>query len=70
MESINLIFSGVGVVAVLPVLSGAGVMLANFAAVVLGKPAAQRSEWTALGAAVGCVCGFFAMLAAIATENL
>ena len=66
MDSLEVIFSGIGVVAVWPILSGFGVMLGNFAAVVLGRPAKERSEWIALGAAVGCLCGFLAMLGAIA----
>jgi uncharacterized iron-regulated membrane protein len=46
--------------------AGWGVMLGNFAAVVLRKPAETRSEWIGFGAAAGCVCGFLAMTGAIA----
>ena len=70
MDSLTTIFGSVGVVTVWPILSGAGVMLGNFAAVVLRKPAEKRSEWTALGAAVGCVFGFFAMIGAIANVTI
>jgi hypothetical protein len=65
MNSIESVFSGVGVVAVWLVGAGWGVMLGNFAAVVLRKPTETRSEWIGVGAAAGCVCGFLAMIGAI-----
>jgi hypothetical protein len=45
--------------------SGLGAMLGNFAGVVLRKSAEKRLHWTALGGALGCGCGFLAMLVAI-----
>jgi hypothetical protein len=66
MNSIESVFSGVGVVTVWLIGAGWGVMLGNFAAVVLRKPAGTRSEWIGFGGAAGCVCGFLAMIGAIA----
>jgi hypothetical protein len=57
------ILNGVAMMAVWVTLSGFG---GNFAAVVLRKPAETRSEWIGFGAAAGCVCGFLAMIGAIA----
>jgi hypothetical protein len=65
MNSIESVFSGVGVVAVWLIGAGWGLMLGNFAAVVLRKPAETRSEWIGYGAAAGCVGGFLAMVGAI-----
>jgi F0F1-type ATP synthase membrane subunit c/vacuolar-type H+-ATPase subunit K len=69
MNSLDSIFNEIGVVAVWLTGVGFGVMIGNFVAVVLRRPAKQRSEWTALGAALGCVIGFFAMVGEIAISG-
>jgi hypothetical protein len=63
---IGLTFSGVAVMAVWLTFSAVGALLGKCAAVVLRSSTAKRSEWTALGGAVGCVSGFLAMIEAIA----
>jgi hypothetical protein len=66
MDSVDSIFSEIGVLAIWLTGIGFGVMLGNFVAVVLRKPAKKRSEWIRFGGAAGCVIGFFAMVGEIA----
>jgi hypothetical protein len=42
--------------------SGVGAMFGSLAALVSRRPADVRSEWTAIGGALGCVAGLLAMI--------
>jgi hypothetical protein len=69
-----MLFGGVilncaAVVALWPTASGIGVMLGNFAAVVLRRSAEERSEWTARGGALGCAIGFLVMVCALGIQT-
>jgi glycopeptide antibiotics resistance protein len=61
----NVVLNGVAMAAVWLTGSGLGAMLGNLAAVVFGKSAEKRSQWIAVGGALGCGWGFLAMVLAI-----
>jgi hypothetical protein len=60
----NVVLNGAAVVAVWLATSGIGAMLGNFAAVALRRSAEERSDWIALGGALGCAWGFLLMVLA------
>ncbi len=61
----NVVLNGVAMAAVWLTASGIGAMLGNFVAVVLRRPASERSEWIAFGGAVGCAIGLLLMIFAL-----
>ncbi|MCW2980000.1 MAG: hypothetical protein JWO14_1727 [Solirubrobacterales bacterium] len=61
----NVVLNGAAMVAVWLTTPGLGAMLGNFAAVALRRSADERSDWIALGGALGCICGLLVMLLAI-----
>jgi hypothetical protein len=50
----NVVLNGAAMVAVWLTTSAFGAMLGNFAAVALHRSAEERSNWIALGGALGC----------------
>jgi hypothetical protein len=62
----NVVLNGAAMAAVWLTTSGLGAMLGNLVAIALRRSAEVRSNWIALGGALGCICGFLVMLLAIA----
>jgi hypothetical protein len=60
----NVVLNGAAVVVVWLATSGIGAMLGNFAAVARRRSAEERSDWIALGGALGCAWGFLLMVLA------
>jgi len=61
----NVVLNGAAMVAVWLTGSGLGAMLGNVAAVTLRRSAEERSNWIALGGALGCGGGLLGMVFAI-----
>jgi hypothetical protein len=61
----NAVLNGAAMVAVWLTTSALGAMLGNFAAVALRRSAEERSNWIALGGALGCAWGLLLMIFAI-----
>jgi hypothetical protein len=61
----NVVLNGVAMAAVWLTVSGIGAMLGNFIAVVRRMPASERSDWTALGGAIGCAIGLLLTICAL-----
>jgi hypothetical protein len=68
MDFAHAIFDGEAVAAVWLISSGVGATFGRLVATSLRRPRGLRSEWTAIGGAVGCAWGFLAMVAAIASQ--
>jgi hypothetical protein len=60
----NVVLNGVAMAAVWLTGSGLGARLGNLAAVALRRSAEDRSDWIAIGGALGCAWGLLAMVVA------
>jgi hypothetical protein len=67
MSYAQVILGGEAIAIVWLTFSGVGAMVGRLAASLTHRPRMVRSEWTAIGGAVGCAWGFLAMIGAMAT---